>query len=158
VTKMAAAGCVEASLGFESGCPAMLRNFHKQFDLDQVRTAAALLRDHGIRRTGFLLLGGPGETRESIEESLVFADSLALDQLKLTTGIRIYPGTALERTARQEGVITPGDDLLLPRFYWLGGLRVGLSRCCAIGCKTPLVHDLTARQPWPEKRDGVWKN
>lgn len=139
VTKMAAAGCVEASLGFESGCPAMLRNFHKQFDLDQVRTAGALLRDHGIRRTGFLLLGGPGETRESIEESLVFADSLALDQLKLTTGIRIYPGTALERTARQEGVITPGDDLLLPRFYLARGLE---------GWIEPMLRDWMQDRPW----------
>ena len=28
---------------------------------------------------GFLLLGGPGETRETVVESLAFADSLGLD-------------------------------------------------------------------------------
>jgi radical SAM superfamily enzyme YgiQ (UPF0313 family) len=139
VKKMAAAGCVEASLGFESGCPAMLRNFNKQFDLNQVRTAVALLRDHGIRRTGFLLLGGPGETRDSVQESLAFADSLALDLLKLTTGIRIYPGTALERAARQEGLITPGDDLLMPRFYLAPGLE---------GWIEPMLCDWMQDRPW----------
>ena len=76
-----------------------------------------MFADAGIRRTGFLLLGGPGETRETIEESLAFADSLNLDALKITVGLRIYPGTALAATALAEGVIQPDDDLLWPRFY-----------------------------------------
>jgi radical SAM superfamily enzyme YgiQ (UPF0313 family) len=123
VRKMAAAGCVEVSLGFESGCPDMLRTFAKKYDLDQVRAASELLKKYGIRRMGFLLLGGPGETRESVEESLAFADSLGLDLLKLTVGIRIYPGTALERAAREEGTIAADDDLLFPRFYLAAGLE-----------------------------------
>ncbi len=122
VRKMAEAGCVEVSLGFESGCPAILRKFNKKYDVDQVRAASEILRDYGISRIGFLLLGGPGETRESVLESLAFADSLKLDMLKLTMGIRIYPGTALERVAREEGLITEGEDLLFPRFYLAKGL------------------------------------
>jgi radical SAM superfamily enzyme YgiQ (UPF0313 family) len=122
VRKMAEAGCVEVSLGFESGCPTILGNLNKRYDCDQVRAASEMLKDHGIRRMGFLLLGGPGETRESVGESLAFADSLKLDMLKLTMGIRIYPGTALEKAARAEGVIAEGDDLLLPRFYLAKGL------------------------------------
>jgi hypothetical protein len=62
-----------------------------------------------------------------VEESLDFAESLGLEMLKLTMGIRIYPGTALAQLAREEGVIAQGDDLLHPRFYlargpegWLG--------------------------------------
>jgi hypothetical protein len=37
--------------------------------------------------------------------------------LKFTVGIRIYPGTAFEKIARKESIITEEDDLLLPRFY-----------------------------------------
>ena len=48
---------------------------------------------------GFLLLGGPGETRQSVEGSLAFADSLPLEMLKITTGIRIYPETPLAALA-----------------------------------------------------------
>ena len=43
--------------------------------------------------------------------------------LKLTVGIRIYPGTLLEKIAQEEGLITEGDDLLLPSFYLTKGLE-----------------------------------
>lgn len=42
---------------------------------------------------GFLLLGGPGETSESVDESLAFARSLNLEMLKVSVGIRLYPHT-----------------------------------------------------------------
>ncbi len=114
---MAAAGCVEVALGFESGCARILRELNKHFTPDDVRRVAALLAQHGIRRFGFLLLGGPGETRASVEESLVFAESLKLDGLKITVGIRLYPGTPLARRAAAEGVVRADENLLFPRFY-----------------------------------------
>ena len=122
VNDMARAGCVEVSLGFESGSPVMLRNMNKRFSLFDVRHAARLFHKQNIRLNGYLLLGGPGETRETVLESLTFADSLPLDFLKITTGIRIYPETALARTAVAEGVIAADDDLLHPRFYLAHGL------------------------------------
>jgi radical SAM superfamily enzyme YgiQ (UPF0313 family) len=136
---MAEAGCVEVSLGFESGCPAILRNLNKKYDVDQVRVTSELLREYGIRRMGFLLLGGPGETRDTVRESLAFADSLKLDMLKLTLGIRIYPGTILEKIAREEGVIAEGDDLLLPRFYLAKGLD---------GWLGPMIREWMANRPY----------
>jgi radical SAM superfamily enzyme YgiQ (UPF0313 family) len=123
VAAMAAAGCVEVSLGFESGCAEVLRAMNKRFLPADVRAAAELFRAHGIRRMGFLLLGGPGETRASVEESLAFARSLALDSLRVTVGIRLYPGTPLAAHAVAEGVIAAGDDLLEPRFYLAPGLE-----------------------------------
>lgn len=72
---------------------------------------------------GFLLLGGPGETRETVEESLSFVDSLDLESVKVTIGIRIYPGTAVARTAVSEGLLDRDDRLLIPRFYLVPGLR-----------------------------------
>src|SRR5512140_414758 len=79
VGAMARAGCVEVSLGFESGNLAVLRGMNKRYSPEDVRRTSDLLRSHGIRRMGFLLLGAPGETRESVEESLAFAESLQLD-------------------------------------------------------------------------------
>jgi radical SAM superfamily enzyme YgiQ (UPF0313 family) len=122
VADMARAGCTEVSLGFESGSSVMLKNMNKRFSLFDVRHAARLFHKQGIRLNGYLLLGGPGETRETVLESLTFADSLPLDFLKITTGIRIYPSTALARTAVSEGVITADDDLLQSRFYLAHGL------------------------------------
>ncbi len=119
---MREAGCVEVALGFESGCPRVLRMMNKRYTPDEVRETAQLLAAHGIRRMGFLLLGGPGETRDSVEESLDFADALDLDLLKITVGVRIYPGTQLARMSTEEGVIDPEDDLFLPKFYLAPGL------------------------------------
>lgn len=120
---MAAAGCVSVSLGFEAGDDRMLRAYRKRFDTAEVRRTAAALADHGIRRFGFLLLGGPGETRDTVSTSLDFVESLALDMLKVTVGVRVYPGTELARIAVEEGVLDPGDDLLRPRFYMTPGLE-----------------------------------
>jgi radical SAM superfamily enzyme YgiQ (UPF0313 family) len=117
VELMAQVGCREISLGFESGSGRMLRSLNKQFTPEEVRTISRMFADAGIFRRGFLLLGGPGETKDSVDESLAFSDSLNLDALKITVGLRIYPETPLAATALAEGVIQPDDDLLWPRFY-----------------------------------------
>lgn len=136
VTLMAAAGCREVSLGFESGSPRILKGMNKRFNPEEVRAASRALADHGIRRMGFLMLGGPGETKESVQESLVFADSLNLDLVKVTVGIRIYPYTALAKIATEEGVITEDDNLLAPRFYMTKGLEEWLKETVAQWMKT----------------------
>ncbi|MGD0499680.1 MAG: radical SAM protein [Bryobacteraceae bacterium] len=120
---MARAGCHEVSLGFESGSDGVLTRFHKKFRAGEVRATAGMFREAGIRRTGCLMLGGPGETKETVEESLAFADSLNLDSLKVTVGIRIYPETELAATAVAEGMIAPDNDLLRPTFYMAAELK-----------------------------------
>lgn len=123
VKLLTAAGCREVSLGFESGDDRILRGLNKRFDTRDIRRASQLLADHGIHTMGFLMLGGPGETEESAEESFAFVDSLNLAAVKITMGIRIYPDTELAKTAVDEGLIAPHDDLLLPRFYISRGLE-----------------------------------
>ena len=96
---------------------------NKKFQLEDVRVISENLKCYGIRQMGFLLLGGPGENRKTVEESLAFADSLDIEAMKITMGIRIYPYTDLARTAIKEGVIAPDDDLLFPKFYMTPGLE-----------------------------------
>jgi radical SAM superfamily enzyme YgiQ (UPF0313 family) len=123
VDAMARAGCRDVSLGFESGSPAMLKTLNKRFGRDDIERVAALLQAYGIRRMGFLMLGGPGETRSSVMESLQFADALKLDALKITIGIRIYPQTRVARMAAAGGLIGSYDELLRPKFYIEPGLE-----------------------------------
>jgi radical SAM superfamily enzyme YgiQ (UPF0313 family) len=120
---MAKAGCTLVSLGFESGSEPILKQLNKRFSCADVRAVSETLSATGIKRNGFLLLGAPGEKRETVEESLAFADSLHLDGLKITVGLRIYPGTVLAGIAVAEGLLRPDDDLLLPRFYLTPALR-----------------------------------
>ncbi len=126
VGAMARAGCREVALGFESGVQPILDALHKRFSLEDIRRTSRLLADHGIGRMGFLLLGGPGETRDTVLQSLAFAQELKLNAVKLTLGLRIYPHTELARTAIREGVITAETDLLHPRFYIAPGLEAWL--------------------------------
>lgn len=117
VEKMAKAGCNEVALGFESGSDEMLQRMNKNFSTADIRRISGMLGANGIGRMGFLLLGGPGETKKTVTESLDFADSLGLDTVKLTAGIRIYPGTRLREAAVAKGMIAKDDDLLFPKFY-----------------------------------------
>jgi len=123
VRELALAGCVEASLGFESGAGPVLERMNKRFTPEEARQGSTLLSENGIRQMGFLLLGGPGESRATAEESLAFADSLPLDTLRITTGLRIYPRTHLAEIAVSEGRISGSDDLLRPRFYCAPDLK-----------------------------------
>ena len=54
--------------------------------------------------------------------------SLDLDVMKVTVGIRVYPHTPLAATAVTEGVLDESDDLLRPTFYMTPGLEEGWIR------------------------------
>jgi radical SAM superfamily enzyme YgiQ (UPF0313 family) len=123
---MAEAGCREVSLGFESGCERMLKNMNKRFNTEQIRRTSLMLCKHGIRQMGFLMFGGPGETRESVLESLAFTDSLPLDTVKVSQGLRIYPYTTLAKIAIAEGRIASNDSLLTPIFYMVREIEAWL--------------------------------
>ena len=139
VELMRRAGCSQISFGFESGSDRMLRSLHKRFDSKEVSAVSERFAGAGIKRMGFLLLGCPGETKESVEESLTFADSLNLEALKITVGLRIYPQTPLATTALAQGVIGADEDLLVPRFYLAPELREWLPA---------RVDDYKASRPW----------
>ena len=123
VNLMAEAGCREIALGFESGSQEILRNLNKKFQPGDVRKTSELLSRFKIQMLGFLLLGGPGETRKTVSESLEFADSLPLEAVKITMGIRIYPHTKLAQIAVRDKIIAPDDNLLFPKFYMEPGLE-----------------------------------
>jgi radical SAM superfamily enzyme YgiQ (UPF0313 family) len=123
VRAMAKSGCREVSLGFESGCDEILQEMNKHFRSKDVRDAARMLSGSGIHAMGFLMLGGPGETRASVEETLAFVSSLNLDALKITVGIRIYPHTKLAKKAVEDGLLAKEDNLLSPKFYMVRGLE-----------------------------------
>ena len=117
VTAMAEAGCVEVSLGFESGCPKVLEAMNKRFRPAEVREISDRLAAHGIRRLGFLLLGWPRRDegiggREPRLRSVAGPGD--------AQGLRGHPPLSAHPTgaaAVEEGVVAAEDDLLTPRFY-----------------------------------------
>jgi radical SAM superfamily enzyme YgiQ (UPF0313 family) len=114
---MLAAGCDAVEYGTDSGSPLMLRNLGKSFTVADVREASRLCRERRVDFAHYILFGGPGETRETILESFSLMDELEPTAVIAMTGIRIFPGTPLHRTALAEGVIDSATDLLEPAFY-----------------------------------------
>ena len=104
----------------ESASDAVLARLDKGFSAAQVRNVAERVERAGMRVLWIFLVGGPGETRETLDETLRFAEWRFArgDAAYLTVGLRIYPGTTLQRIAAGEGVIGTDDPLLTPAFYF----------------------------------------
>ncbi len=119
VGAMRAAGFSHLMSSPDSASPAMLERLRKNFTADDLARTARLLRGAGIRVFWFFTFGGPGETPETVGETLAFCRThLPPDDVVLfSAGFRVSPRTALEKTAREEGVVGNGDDLLRPVFY-----------------------------------------
>lgn len=110
----------------ESASDPVLEQLQKGFDVERVRTVAEAVERAGIRVLWIFLVGGPGETAVTLEDTLRFAAWRLErgDAVYVTVGLRIYPGTTLQRIAIDEGVIAGDDSLLLPRFYFSGALAL----------------------------------
>jgi radical SAM superfamily enzyme YgiQ (UPF0313 family) len=120
VTAMEQAGFVGMGITLESASDPVLQGLRKGFTSSEVHHAAAVVRRHRIPCAWIFLFGGPGETRETVRETLQFAKKQIRPQdvAFFNTGIRIYPGTELESIARTEGVLLrPPEEMLAPVFY-----------------------------------------
>lgn len=69
---MARSGCTGVFLGVESGSPRILKNMHKAATVGQYRERIALLHEHGILTFASLIAGFPGETAETVAETVDF--------------------------------------------------------------------------------------
>lgn len=114
---MARAGLTHIEFGSDSFCDSVLQAYGKRFTFDDIAESSELAHKHKVEFCHFLVCGGPGETRETLQRS--FENSLRIRQnLSLAlVGMRIYPATPLHDRARSEGVIRADTDLLEPQYY-----------------------------------------
>ena len=117
------AGGKMVQVGNESGSDLMLTNLGKGYGKEKVELTLELLQEEGLPYACFLMLGGPGETPETVKESVALLEKYQPQMVNLTVGIRIYPGLPLHRQALEEGVVAPGDNLLWPHFYLAPAIR-----------------------------------
>jgi radical SAM superfamily enzyme YgiQ (UPF0313 family) len=117
---MECAGFVGMGITVESASDPVLRGLRKGFTSREIYRAAEVVRRHAIPCAWIFLLGGPGETQETVKETLRFAEKYIRpqDMAFFNTGIRIYPGTELESIARNQGVLSRSPkEMLSPVFY-----------------------------------------
>jgi radical SAM superfamily enzyme YgiQ (UPF0313 family) len=122
---MKTAGFRSLGITAESASDPVLEKLEKGFDAAKVREVAERVEKFGIKTLWIFLVGGPGETAETVEETLAFAAWRLRrgDAVYLTVGLRIYPGTTLHRIAIAEGVVPSGSTLLDPTFYFSSAIQ-----------------------------------
>jgi radical SAM superfamily enzyme YgiQ (UPF0313 family) len=115
---MKKAGCVAVDFGTDSGSPAMLTSLRKSFAVDDIRKASRACRAAGVDFCHSLIFGGPGETPETIRETISLMDEISPKAVIAMTGVRIYPGTGMRRIAIADHTVSEEESLLEPRFYF----------------------------------------
>ncbi|NUO64773.1 MAG: radical SAM protein [Gemmatimonadaceae bacterium] len=123
---MRGAGFTSLGITAESASDVVLERMRKGFSATTVHRAAERVEAAGIRALWIFLVGGPGETAETLEETLRFADWRLRrgDAVYTTVGLRVYPGTTLHEIAIGEGRLAADDPLLDPAFYFSPGLTI----------------------------------
>jgi radical SAM superfamily enzyme YgiQ (UPF0313 family) len=89
---MARSGCHFIAWGIESSSAAILAHARKGVDPDRARQSLTWSREAGIRNWGYFIIGLPGETVETIKDTIAFSKRLPLD-IALFHVAAPYPGT-----------------------------------------------------------------
>ncbi len=74
--QLADSGCVEVGYGAESGSDRILHGIHKKTSVEQNRQMITMCNEMGIRVKAFIMLGLPGEDRESVADTARFLEFL----------------------------------------------------------------------------------
>ena len=93
------AGCTRIYFGIESGNDQILELMQKKITTGQARSAVVAAHQAGLEVGAFFILFYPGETDETVLDTLRFATSLPLDYLGLSMPYPL-PGTALYERIR----------------------------------------------------------
>jgi radical SAM superfamily enzyme YgiQ (UPF0313 family) len=96
------AGCRMVCAGFESGVQFLLDEARKGITVEQSREFMANARDLGVLVHGCFMVGFPGETAVTMEQTLDLALELDPDTAQFYP-MMVYPGTEAYRRAREEG-------------------------------------------------------
>jgi hopanoid biosynthesis associated radical SAM protein HpnJ len=89
-------------VGYESGDQTILNNIRKGLRVDVATEFTRNAKELGVRIHGTFIMGLPGETRETIEATIRFAQAIDPDTLQVSLAAP-YPGTALHREALDRG-------------------------------------------------------
>jgi anaerobic magnesium-protoporphyrin IX monomethyl ester cyclase len=116
--RMKAAGCKRTAFGVESGNQTILNGIDKKLELDEVRAAFRAARKVGLETIGFFMVGLPGDTEATVDQTIRLACELdpVVANFSMTTP---FPGTALyeqvkeaERQGRGRLLINDWDNFI----------------------------------------------
>ncbi|MBN2321122.1 MAG: radical SAM protein [Acidobacteria bacterium] len=126
---MRRAGCAGIDFGADNGSETMLRRLGRSFGPGDILNVTRWSREEGMAVMLDLLLGAPGESRESITRTVELMKKADPDRVGVSLGVRVYPGTPLEEevTGREDtGGLVGGRDPFDPLFFLEPGIEQGV--------------------------------
>ena len=111
---MKSAGFVNIGFGLETGSETLLNSIHKQLTHQQIIQAVELIKKVNINISTYLMVGFPGESMKTVEETIRFIKRLKAIKPYRLMGVAplwIYPKTEIFEIAKKQG--------LLDESYWL---------------------------------------
>ena len=120
---MKEAGCTGVEFGTDTGSDGLLTLLGKSFTTEEVRRASELCHKVGLSFCHSLVFGGPGESRETIRDTLTLMGEVSPTAVIAMVGIRLFPGTRLAEFASSEDLIITDETMLKPTFYLAQAVR-----------------------------------
>lgn len=106
--EMKQAGCYQVGYGIESGSQQILDNMNKKVTVEQAKKAIKLTRSTGLACSTTFMFGYPGESLETIKETVYFCKQLFIfPSFFFTTP---YPGTKLYKGVKDRIIKKYGDE------------------------------------------------
>jgi radical SAM superfamily enzyme YgiQ (UPF0313 family) len=143
---MERAGFVSFMISPESASETMLTNYQKGFGIEDLHRAAKAISRFSFPVFWCFLVGGPGETADTLQETLDFIGQYLVRRhgphtnlAHIFLGVRLYPGTDLWHTALEEGFIPDQCNALEPLWYLSRDLDLDLAidRLNRAACRWP---------------------
>jgi len=107
------AGCAEISVGVESGSQDILNRFGKKTSPEKIADICTAIKGLKIRLEANFIVGGPGESEKTIEETKRLMKFIKPDVFNISQSLYMLPGTALTKEFSQKGFYN--EDLWLDR-------------------------------------------
>lgn len=110
-------GLTHIEFGTESLSDSVLEKYGKSFTVSDIMSTSNICSELEIYFAHFLILAGYGESDKTVDET--FANSKLIDNTLFFpfVGMRIYPGTELQKIAVSEGIVSADDSLVNPVYY-----------------------------------------
>jgi len=105
------AGCRGINFGVDSADHDILRTLGRDFCAEDLRRTAEACHKQGLVFMYDLLLGGPGETKESVARTIEAMKLMSPDRVGAALGVRVFPGTRLASVVRQSGPLESNPNL-----------------------------------------------
>ncbi len=120
-------GCAFAAIGVESGNEQMLEKIGKRETKAQFRSAVKAMKQAGLPIIASYIVGLPGDTHDTIKETIDFAFELDADQSKFMI-LAPYPGTRVYDTAVEKGLVDPTSFEQMEALNYYDSVAINLSK------------------------------